>query len=47
MMLSEHCMKPYGLNNTSDMERVFYYHLFRFRKISGGSYCINGESGTL
>ena len=29
--LSEHCMKPYGLKNASDMERVFDYRLPRFR----------------
>ena len=36
--LSEHCMKPYGLKNASDMERVFDYRLSRFRRISENGF---------
>ena len=38
--LSENCMKPYGLNNSSDMECVFDYRLSRFRRISENGFSI-------
>ena len=38
--LSDHCMKPYGLKNASDMERVYRYRLSRFRKISENGFGI-------
>ena len=38
--LSEHCMKPCGLKNASDMERVFDYLLSRFRRISENGFGI-------
>ena len=41
--LSEHCMKPYGLKNTSDMERVFDYRLSRFRRISENGFDISSN----
>ena len=38
--LGEHCMKPYGLNNASNMERVFDYRLSKFRRTSQNGFGI-------
>ena len=39
-LLSEHCMKPYGLKNAYDMEHLFDYRLSRFRRIRENGFGI-------
>ena len=38
MMLSEHCIKSHGLNNVSEMKRVFNYCFSRFKRISENEF---------
>ena len=38
--LSTNCMKPFGFKNASDMERIFDYHLSRYRRTAKNGFGI-------